>query len=70
MKSFIFSFFLLSMWGSSQIIVPKDFMKIPDSLFYKEQLYKNIIPNKQYNYWCKSPRTLDRVIPSFCFVKL
>ncbi|WP_313307688.1 hypothetical protein [Epilithonimonas hominis] len=50
-KFLLIIIFLIYSTISGQIVVPKDFMKIPDSLFYKEQLYKNIIPNKQYNYW-------------------
>jgi len=50
-KFLIIIFFIIYSTISGQIVVPKDFMKIPDSLFYKEQLYKNIIPDKQYNYW-------------------
>jgi len=50
-KILIIIFFIIYSTISGQIVVPKDFMKIPDSLFYKEQLYKNINPNKQYNYW-------------------
>ncbi|RKE89566.1 hypothetical protein [Epilithonimonas arachidiradicis] len=50
MKSFIFSFFLLSIWGSSQII-DEDFKKIPDSLYFRDNLYKYIRPNHNYSYW-------------------
>ncbi|MBK1896133.1 hypothetical protein [Chryseobacterium paridis] len=35
----------------SQIIVPSDYIKIPDTLRSRNDLYKFIIPNQKYEYW-------------------
>lgn len=35
----------------SQVTVPDNFVKIPDSLHFRDSLYKFIIPNKKYIYW-------------------
>ncbi|MFC4686122.1 hypothetical protein ACFO4P_04140 [Epilithonimonas pallida] len=36
---------------SAQLIVPNDYLKIPDSLYFKDKLYKSIIPSKRYCSW-------------------
>jgi len=35
----------------SQIIVSSDYMKIPDTLGFRNNLYKFLIPNKKIKYW-------------------
>ena len=47
--SLIFTLFFNLMF--SQIDIPSDYLKIPDSLFFKDHLYQSIIPNKKYKYW-------------------
>lgn len=44
---FVSSFNLLF----SQSIITDNYMKIPDTLYWKDRLYPFIIPNKKYNYW-------------------
>ena len=43
--------FLTSSFSYSQIPVPNDFEKIPDSLHFKDGLYQYLIPNQNYDYW-------------------
>ncbi|MDQ1805743.1 hypothetical protein RAH57_17260 [Chryseobacterium sp. CKR4-1] len=35
----------------SQVTVPSDYLKIPDTLRYKNDLYRFIIPSQKYKYW-------------------
>ncbi|MDN3691051.1 hypothetical protein QWZ06_01585 [Chryseobacterium tructae] len=35
----------------SQTIIPGNYEKIPDTLYFKDRLYKSIIPNEKYKYW-------------------
>ncbi|MGA9211714.1 hypothetical protein [Kaistella sp.] len=35
----------------SQTTIPNKYMKIPDTLYFKDRLYQYIIPQKKYNYW-------------------
>lgn len=44
-------FFLISNFSSSQVSVSNEFIKISDTLHYKDRLFQYIIPNENYEYW-------------------
>ncbi|WP_347219236.1 hypothetical protein [Chryseobacterium sp.] len=51
MKIIIFLFFLVSELIYAQAVIPDEYHKIPDSLHFKDDLYKFIIPDKKYENW-------------------
>ncbi|WP_294328561.1 hypothetical protein [uncultured Chryseobacterium sp.] len=51
MKVIVLIFFLISELLCAQMVVPDGFGKIPDSLYFKNTLYRSIIPDKKYEFW-------------------
>ena len=51
MKKYLLLFILCSNFLFSQINIPNDFKKIPDSLEFRDNLYRQIVPYKNFNYW-------------------
>ncbi|MEJ5104833.1 hypothetical protein [Chryseobacterium sp. MYb328] len=51
MKIVLFLFFLASEFIYSQAVISDEYHKIPDSLHFKDDLYKSIIPDKKYENW-------------------
>lgn len=51
MKIVVLVFFLISELMYAQTDVSEEYSKIPDSLYFKDNLYKSIIPDKKYEFW-------------------